>query len=221
MIAPKNESFFCSWSGGKDACLALYLARREGKSPAALMTTLEEDGRRTRGHGIPLEVIEAQARCLGIPLLARPTTWEGYGDLFLEAMRGFREQGMELGVFGDIELEEHLEWITERCSSVGVRPLFPLWGKPRSELARELLDAGFEAVIVAVKEDRLDRGFLGKKLDAALFEELAELGCDAFGEDGEYHTLVVGGPIFSSPLAVRFGDERHEKDHWFLDMSPG
>lgn len=214
-----SDLFFSSWSGGKDACLALYEAMREGRRPAFLMTMVEADGLSTRGHGIPLEVVREQARLLGIPLATFPTTFEGYGEAFDEAARGFKGRGVEVGVFGDIELEEHRVWIEEKCASLGIRALLPLWNRARSELARDLLEAGFRAMVVSARDGRLDRAYLGRMLDDGFFAELSDMGLDAFGEEGEYHTLVVDGPIFSSPLPIRAGGVRHEDGHWLLDVS--
>lgn len=86
----KGMSFFCSWSGGKDACLALYYAIREGGKPQALFTTLAEGGNKTRAHGLPLDLLHRQSASLGIPLVTRATSWENYTELFISVIREFR-----------------------------------------------------------------------------------------------------------------------------------
>lgn len=215
----KDRPFFSSWSGGKDACLALYLAMREGGVPRYLVTMEYEDGGASRGHRIPIDLIGKQASSIGIHLITRRTSWEGYETAFLSILEGLRKEGVEAGVFGDIDLEEHRVWIERICSSVGMNACLPLWGKRRIELIDELLGAGFKATIVAVRENDLDRRFLGRTLDEDLIQEFTELGIDVSGEAGEYHTVVIDGPIFSTPLVLEAKGDFLMEGHWFLDLS--
>ncbi len=214
-----GTQYFCSWSGGKDACLAMYRAwSGSAGKPRYLLTTLEEDGSRSRGHGIPVEVLERQAACLGIPLLAVPTSWEEYEDNFRAAIRGMAPAGVRAGVYGDIELDAHREWVERVTSAEGMRAFLPLWLDPRPVLLREFLQAGFTATIVAVKDPRLGPSFLGRVLDEAIIGEFEALGVDACGEDGEYHTLVTDGPVFQQPLAVELGETVERDDSWVLEV---
>jgi diphthine-ammonia ligase len=214
-----GRPFFCSWSGGKDACLALYLAQQAGGRPAFLLTMLEDDGSRSRGHGIPPALIERQAQLLDVPLAMHATTWDGYRDTLLEALAEFKSQGITDAVFGDIELEEHRVWINDVCREAGFEAHLPLWCRTRADLADELLDAGFKATVVAVREDTLDKRFLGREVDRALLDGFTELGIDIMGEDGEYHTVVTDGPLFSSPLVLKAAGETQENGHWMLQMA--
>jgi len=210
--------FFCSWSGGKDSCLALYYALREGGEPRALFTTLAEGGDKTRAHGLPLDLLHLQARALGLPLVTRAISWEGYTTVFVSVVRQLKEQGIEAGVFGDIDLEAHREWVENTCSSAGVIPFLPLWKKPHRELLREFLELGFKATIIAVKGDVLDKSFLGKTLDEELIEGMERFGIDPMGEQGEFHTVVTDGPIFAFPLSLEMGDQVSHKGYWFQQV---
>jgi diphthine-ammonia ligase len=214
----KGKPFFCSWSGGKDSCLALYNAMQEGGIPRFLITTLYEDGDASRGHRLPVDLVRRQATSIGIPLITRATSWEGYESVFLSVLKGLKKEGVEVGVFGDIDLEEHREWVSRICSSVEMNAVLPLWNKSRNDLLDELLNAGFKATIVATREGVLDRRFLGRTLERALLQEFADLGIDASGEAGEYHTVVTDGPIFSSPLLLEARGECFNDGHWFLDL---
>jgi len=107
----KSHPFFCSWSGGKDSSLALYRAIKEGGKPCFLLTILTEDNQRSRSHGLLSGLIEKQALALGIPLIFRAASWENYEEAFTSAICALREQGIETGVFGDIDIEEHREWV--------------------------------------------------------------------------------------------------------------
>lgn len=215
----EGRGFFCSWSGGKDSCLALYRVMREGGKPRCLVSMLEEDGSSSRGHGLPVEILCQQALSIGVPLVARATSWEGYESALLSILEELKGEGVEDGVFGDIELEEHREWLSRVCYGPGVEPHFPLWGMQRNDLLKKLFEAGFTATIVAVKEGVLDNRFLGRTLDSALLEEFEELGIDACGEEGEYHTVITDGPILSTPLFLKACDRVLKDGQWYLNVT--
>lgn len=219
MTAIGGRSFFCSWSGGKDSCLAFYRAVREGGSPSALLTVFREDGARSRSHGLPVGVIERQAQALGVPLVACRASWADYETRFLSALHRFKRDGIDWGIFGDIDLEPHLEWVERVCASAGVRPYEPLWKCERRALLEAFLNLGFKAVVIAVKEGALDKGFLGRTLSPQVVVEMEEEGIDASGEEGEYHTVVTDGPIFSSPIRLEIGDQVVRDGYRFLDVS--
>lgn len=223
-IPNADMPYFCSWSGGKDACLALYRAWKgtggisgAGK-PRYLLTSFEEDGSRSRGHGIPLDVLQRQAACLSVPLLAVPTSWDGYEDNFRAAIRSIAGEGVAAGVYGDIELEAHREWVTRVTAAEGMRAFLPLWLDPRRVLLTEFLTAGFTATIVAVKDERLGPAWLGRVLDEAIIGEFEALGVDACGEDGEFHTLVTNGPVFERPLTLETGSVVERDGSWVLEV---
>ncbi len=213
--------FFSSWSGGKDSCLALYRAVRQGGRPRRLLTMLEETGERSRSHGLPTTILRAQAASLGIPLETRPTTWDDYEENFLDVIGGLTEQGVQAGVFGDIDLEAHREWTERVCSSAGLRAFSPLWKMARRDVLNELIDAGFRAMIVSLKENALDVSFLGRYLDSETIRDLEESGVDACGEEGEYHTVVLDGPLFSRPVDVVRGGGSSHSGYAFLELTLG
>lgn len=217
-VPDKNMPFFCSWSGGKDSCLALYRACRAGATPRRLLTMVAEDGLRSRSHGLAREVLEAQAARLGIPLLARPAAWSEYEPVFLRALQDLKREGIQAGVFGDIDFVPHLEWDTRICAAAGLRLCLPLWQCARLELLDQFLAAGFKAVIVAVKEDKLGRDFLGRTLDRLMISEFERRGIDPCGENGEYHTVVVDGPLFSAPLPLETGNTECHAGCCLLDV---
>lgn len=219
MTSIKGCPFFCSWSGGKDSCLAMYHAMREGGKPRFLLTMLTEDNERSRSHGLPVTLIRKQALALGIPLVVRATSWDDYEVTFLSALREFERQGVEVGVFGDIDIDAHREWVEQVCCSAAIRPYQPLWKQARRRLLEELFKTGFKATIVVVKEGTLDRRFLGKTLDADVVLEIEEMGIDSSGEQGEYHTVVTDGPIFSAPLHLDMKRQVLRDGYWFLEVS--
>jgi len=218
MNAVKKKDFFCSWSGGKDSCLALYHAINNGGMAKYLLTMLTEDGSRTRSHGLSENVIKAQAASLGIPLVVGCSSWDDYEKVFVSAIREFKQGGIEYGVFGDIDLDEHLQWVERICSSVHLQAYEPLWKRSRIDLLEEFLDLGFRATIVSVKKSVLDKSFLGCSLSREMVALLQKTGVDPSGEKGEYHTVVTDGPIFSAPINLVTKGIITRNDYNFIDL---
>jgi uncharacterized protein (TIGR00290 family) len=197
---------FVSWSGGKDSCLAGYRAIASGLDVRYLANTVSEDGQRSCSHGVSADVIRRQAEAMGIPIVQRRTTGETYEAEFIEMLRAFRQEGIEGGVFGDIDFNPHREWIERVCREAYITPNLPLWLESQSKLIREFIDSGFEAIVVAAKADFFDAEVLGRKVDGDFVKSLEDMvstkGITLCGEAGEYHTLVIDGPIFKKRLEI-------------------
>ena len=210
---------FCSWSGGKDSALALHEAVRRGASPRLLVSMMVESGGRSRSHGLSRELMLAQADALDLPIRFGRASWDGYEDELRRTIAtGAAEHGAVAGVFGDIDIDRHRAWVERVAGEGGVRALLPLWQRDRRQLMDQLLGAGFEAVIVAVRNGALPADLLGRTLDASLVEEIAAAGADAAGENGEYHSVVVDGPLFRRRLEVRAGETSLRDGVWFIDL---
>ncbi|MCD6511620.1 MAG: diphthine--ammonia ligase [Thaumarchaeota archaeon] len=191
-----------SWSGGKDSCLSLYRALNIGLEPVCLLNIATEAGDGFRVHGLDPGIIADQARALKLPMVQRKASWEDYERVFKESVEEVKEGlGIEGMVFGDIFLEEHREWTLRVCRELGIEAISPLYGEDEKELIMEFLDAGFKAVIVCVKVDGLSK-LLGRVLDLEVVKDLEEAGVDLCGEYGEYHTLVLDGPIFEKRIEI-------------------
>ncbi len=195
-----------SWSGGKDSCLALYRCVGKGAVPVALLTMFDEAGERSRSHGLRPEVLAAQAQRVGIPLLTGRASWQAYESRFKDQLRALRAEGVLDVVFGDIDLPSHREWEERVCSECGMRAHLPLWLADRGAILDEFWAAGFRCRIIAVDAKRLSGGVLGLELTADLAAEFTSRGIDACGENGEFHTIVVDGPLFRRPLDLEFGE---------------
>lgn len=178
----------------------------------------KEDGARSRSHGLRPEILAEQARALGLPLIQGHATWEGYEAVFIQKLGEAKALGAEAAVFGDIDLQPHREWEEKVCAAAGLTPLLPLWLEPRRKLVDELLREGFKACLVAVREGRLPMAFLGRTLDAALVGAIEAHGCDACGEEGEYHSVVLDGPGFAAALDLTPGEITRVQDVWGLDL---
>ena len=212
----RGRRFVCSWSGGKDAYLALQRAVAAGGRLAALLCMLHESGAFSRGHGLPLSVLEAQAEALGVPLVTRSTTWSEYEEQFVAALDELRAGGVEAAVFGDIDLEGHRDWVEAVCARTGVSCHLPLWREPRRRLVDELIDSGVQATVVAVDARRLGPALLGRPLDVELIDELIAAGADVCGENGEYHTAVTVAPLFARQVPLEWDGDEERDGHYVL-----
>ena len=213
---------FSSWSGGKDCCLAAYRASASGLKVRYLANTVTEDGQRSCSHRLTAGIIRLQSRAMGIPLVQARTTRDTYEAEFKNMLRRFKQEGIDGGVFGDIDFNEHREWIERVCQETDITPHLPLWEESQDKLLREFVSAGFEAVVVAAKADLFDEEVLGRRVDMDFIEQLEELketkGITPCGEAGEYHTLVINGPLFQKRIEIRETRNVLREERWFLEI---
>ncbi len=209
---------FCSWSGGKDSCLALHRAVQAGARPTHLFTMLIEGGERSHSHGLSVDLLRAQSESLGLPIVFREATWDGYEAAFLDGLAELRDQGALAGVFGDIDIDDHRKWVEDACAKAGLRAYEPLWGGGRRELLDEFLSTGYEARVVAVRDGAAPAELLGRALGPEVIAAFESHGADACGENGEYHTVVTGGPLFRASVRVREGERVLRGGCWFVDF---
>lgn len=191
-----------SWSGGKDSCAAYHRAQRDFDIVAAI-TMFNEDGSRSRSHGLRPEVLAAQVARMGLQHLTERCAWSNYDDAFRRALGAAAALGVTHVIFGDILFEEHRLWATRLAESQQLTAVEPLWGHSTTDLYRDFLSLGGRARIVTIRSSELDESFLGRELAADMLDEFLALGVDPCGERGEYHTVVTDCPAFSSPLSLR------------------
>jgi uncharacterized protein (TIGR00290 family) len=198
--------FVVSYSCGKDSTLSLHKMIKAGHTPVGLLVMMNKDGRHSWFHDVDPSLMEDISRSLDIPLIKCVSGGDDYHLELEEGLRRAKELGAEVCVFGDIDIEEHKEWGTARCRAAGLKPCYPLWHRDREENTRELLDLGYQCVIKCVRNADLPTDMLGKVLDSGMVEFMKKKGLDVCGENGEYHTVTVGGPIFHTPVAYRCGE---------------
>jgi uncharacterized protein (TIGR00290 family) len=201
-VASQATRAFVSFSGGKDSMLALHRAREQGVAVEGLLCVLDESEARSRSHGVPRALVEAQARALGLPCVLPSASWGTYEATFVDALRALRARGIEAVVFGDIDLAAHRAWEEGVCRAAGLRAILPLWQSPRADVVADVLRLGYRARVVCVAGRWLDESFAGRLFDASFVADLPP-GVDACGENGEFHTFVFDGPLFSAPVAHR------------------
>ena len=210
---------FVSWSGGKDCSLALYRALGMGLEIGCLLSMLDENELRSRGHGVGLEVLEHQALALGIPLVCGRARWETYEEEFKRIARELKMEGYGGAVFGDINIDEHKRWVEQVCSEVGIKAFEPLWGESYENLLAEFFNNGFEAVIINAKADLISEEWIGRPFSREFLAYLRRKGIDLCGERGEYHTLVVYGPPFKHRLKIVEARKILHNNRWILQIS--
>jgi len=210
-------SYICSWSGGKDSCFACYRAMSEGYDISYLLNFISKEYKRVSFHGTEDKLIQLQAKALGIPLLQKETTGNGYEQEFKEAVRSLIPEGIKGMIFGDIYLQEHKDWVERVCGELGIEAVEPLWGEEPERILLEFIDRGFEAIIVSAKADLFGEEWIGGKVDRNFFKYLKENNIDICGENGEYHTLVVDGPTFKKKIRITEKKSITREGYWFLD----
>jgi uncharacterized protein (TIGR00290 family) len=220
---PTPKSFALSWSGGKDSALTLWTLRRHRSEPEALITTVTDTYDRISMHGVRRALLARQAVTLGIPLveiLIPPTCPNGlYEARMAQAFAAPPLSDVAALAFGDLFLEDVRAHREERLAAGGKQGLFPLWGRDTSELASEFIAAGFEAIIVCLDPHTLDPSFAGRCYDERLLADLPP-SVDPCGENGEFHTFVHAGPIFTEPVAFATGEIVERDGFFFCDLTP-
>lgn len=201
-----GRTFVASYSGGKDSILAIYRAIKLGMQPVSLIITFNTDMGRSWFHGIPNDLLNEVSASLDIPIKLIRTSGKDYAANFEKELKAQKENGAEVCVFGDIDLEEHLQWGTARCQAAGIEAFFPLWQEERKVLVDEFIENGFTANISVVDTDRLSEKHLGLKLTPETVSSIIAEGADACGENGEYHSFVSNGPLFRTPVSFCYGE---------------
>lgn len=211
---------FVSWSGGKDCMLALhrFLQNKENEV-FCLLNMCDEHEEHSGSHELPAYIIRRQAEAMNVPVRQQKTPKKQYEQQLKAVIAELKIQGVTAGVFGDIYLEAHRVWIERVCAEAGITPVFPLWGDDTKKLLAEFIDAGFDSLTVAVRENMLPESWLGRKLDNAFLNEISALnGIDACGEMGEYHSFVYDGPLFSHAVEFSTGNRHRANNHIYLEI---
>ena len=220
-----NASALMSWSGGKDSCLALYeIQRAQSHRVAALLTTVTRDYGRISMHGVRRVLLEKQATSLSLPLhqilISKDATNEEYETKMVEAFSVYREKGIDSIVFGDLFLEDIRAYREQFLARHQMRGLFPVWGRDTSIFIRQFLELGFRAVVTCVDSKVLDQSFAGRLIDESFLSSLPS-HVDPCGENGEFHSFVFDGPIFTAPVEFSLGETVLRESFWFRDLLPG
>jgi uncharacterized protein (TIGR00290 family) len=208
-----------SWSGGKDGCLAAYKAIQQGLPVRYLLNTIADTYQRVRFHGTPKDFIHAQAEALGLELLQWPTPDERYEEAYKAGLCALKEKGVTGVVFGDIFPAANRDWGVRMCDAVGMEAVHPIYDLKTEQALAEFLAAGFEARIVSGWPRHFNAEQMGMPLgDEFLAWAAQHPDLDVCGENGEYHTVVIDGPLFAKRIEITAGEPVQVNGHWFLDV---
>jgi uncharacterized protein (TIGR00290 family) len=213
-----------AWSSGKDSAWALHEIRRSGEVEiVGALTTVTSAFGRVSVHGVREELLLAQLDACGLPAtivrIPYPCPNEIYEHEMAAAMTRALADGISHVVFGDLFLEDIRAYREQRLAPIGMTPLFPLWRRPTGALAREMIEGGVDARIVAVDLKKLAKQFAGRRFDHALLADLPA-GVDPCGENGEFHSFVAAGPMFARPIRVAAGATVERDGSAYADLLP-
>jgi len=209
-------NFVSSWSGGKDSCYAMMQAVAQGFVPKVLLNMMNENGKISRSHGLPLSILKQQSQKMNLPLEAIPATWNDYEAKFVDILKNLKiNYNLDAAVFGDIDLQAHKDWEDKVCQSASLKALLPLWQQDRIVLVNEMLENGISTMIVSCNPT-MGEDYLGKILTKELAQELLEKDIDPCGENGEFHTLVLNCPLFSEAIELPNFTKITHNDYCFI-----
>lgn len=199
-------NLFVSWSGGKDCCLAWHRAIKDGHKISYLASMFMQD--RLYPHYLSPELLKQQAEAMDIPIVLKRTTSEEYKQDYIKMLQDFKKEGIDGGVFGDVSIGNnhatgHYRWIEDVCQEADMEVILPLWNEDRELILNDLISSGFKAIIIAADDSKLGKSWLGQEFDLELLAKLKALHAKSSnGEVGNYHTLVLDGPLFKRRLGV-------------------
>lgn len=204
----RKKSIF-NWSGGKDSALALYKILQDSEYEiVSLLTTVNSESKRSTMHGIPMPLLEKQARSIGLPLYVVDLTPKGNMDDYAEAMKKavlhFKEMGITHFIFGDIFLHDVRSYREKQLTPYGIEVVEPLWNKTSEQIMEDFLSSGLQTIIVTITEGTISNEFIGKTISRELIESFPDT-IDICGENGEYHTFCYAGGMFCTPVDFTLG----------------
>lgn len=220
----KKPKAILSWSSGKDSAFALHEVRRDGLADVvALLTTINETFERVAMHGVRERLLDLQAEAAGLPLIKVKLPWpcpnEIYEERMADAMTRVKAEGITHTIFGDLFLEDIRAYREERLAAAGMAGIFPLWRRDTAALAREMIASGMEAHIACLDPKHLPESFAGRRFDESLLADLPD-SVDPCGENGEFHTAVAAGPMFSKAIPVELGETVKREGFVYRDVIP-
>ena len=220
----RMERVLFSWSGGKDSAMALYEIQKDKEyEVVSLLTTITEDYDRVSMHGVRRSLVEQQAKSLGLPIqevfISKDSSNEEYESRMKETLIKFKQAGVYLVVHADVFLAEVRKYREDNLLKLGMKGVFPIWGRDTAELTRSFIALGFQAITTCVDAKVLDKRFVGRTLDRQFLADLPP-NVDPAGENGEFHSFVFDGPIFKERIAYKLGKQVLRDSFYFCDLLP-
>jgi uncharacterized protein (TIGR00290 family) len=213
-----------SWSSGKDSAWTLHTLQQDPDVELqGLFTVINEKYDRASMHATRLELLKMQAEATGLPIdiisLPDQCSMEQCDEVMAEFIGQAESNNIEQIAFGDLFLEDIRHYREKQLEQTAIKPIFPLWKIPTSELASRMIDSGLEAYVSSVDLSKLPADLAGRKWDRELLQSIPAQ-CDPCGENGEIHTIVVNGPMFSHGVAVTVGETVIRGNFAYADIIP-
>lgn len=217
-----KKKILLSWSSGKDSAWSLHILRQQGiYEIAGLITTINSAFDRVAMHSSRRSLVEKQAEATGLPLIPVPLPWPCSNADYECAMKAVCDKaiadGVEAIAFGDLFLEDIRAYRERQLKDTGLTPLFPLWLLPTDALAHDMIGGGLRAKLVCIDPKKLGPEFAGRDFDQQLLRDLPA-GVDPCGENGEFHSFVYAGPMFSREIPVTVGERVQRDGFWYADL---
>lgn len=213
-----------SWSSGKDSAWSLHVLRRQPDvEVTGLFSTVNDEHERVAMHAVRLDLVRRQAQSLGLPIefipIPNPCSNAEYEAIMNEFIGQAVQDGVECIAFGDLFLEDIRKYREDKLRGTGITPIFPIWGLPTGDLAREMVESGLRARITCVDPNQLSADFAGREYDASFLDDIPA-GIDPCGENGEFHSFAFDGPMFGDPVGIEVGETVTRDGFVFTDLVP-
>jgi uncharacterized protein (TIGR00290 family) len=213
-----------SWSSGKDSAWALYqLQQNPDIELAGLFCTVNKEYDRVAMHGVRVELLQKQAKSIGLPLetieIPGPCSNAEYEIIMGRFVESAKSNDVEYFAFGDLFLEDIRRYREEKLKDCGITPIFPIWGVPTEKLAREMIGSGLRAVVTCIDPKQIPEKFVGREFDEGFLDALPDT-VDPCGENGEFHSFAYAGPMFREPIEIIVGEIVHRDGFVFADVLP-
>lgn len=205
-----KEKIVFAWSSGKDSARALHeIIQDDHYDLISLLTTVTEGYERISMHGVRVALVVQQAASIGLLLekvfIPKEASNENYEAAMRDALLRYKAKGVTSVAFGDLFLEDLKEYREKKLAEVGMKAVFPLWKRNTTELALSFIRQGFRAIITCVDSQVLGGEFSGRLYDEQFLADLPP-HIDPCGENGEFHSFVYDGPLFSNPVRFEKGE---------------
>ena len=211
-----------SWSSGKDSAWALHKLQKNPEIDlVGLFCTVNKEFDRVAMHGVRVELLQKQAKSIGLPLviieIPYPCSNVEYEKIMGQFVDRAKIDNIEYFAFGDLFLEDIRNYREEKLKGSGIKPIFPIWGIPTDKLSREMISSGLRSVITCINPKQIPKEFVGREFDESFLDSLPE-AIDPCGENGEFHSFAFDGPMFKEQIEIFVGDIVHRDDFVFADV---
>ena len=114
-------------------------------------------------------------------------------------------------------------WMDKVCEGLNISVIMPLWGQDSLKVLNEEMSAGFRSIFTCLKQPFFTEEWLGRELNKNSVKDLKALAketcMDPCGENGEYHTMTIDGPIFKETIEISKFSKEKRNDRLFIKIS--